>query len=78
MVGLLICIAICISPIVQMVVTVLLYQVVSAVVQPISDKRLVNCIASMADGSKLLLKVAAVTGILFLITIAGVATTTGG
>ena len=77
-VGMIACVAICISPIIQMTVTALLYQIVSAIVQPISDKRMVKCISSMADGSKLLLKVASVTGILFLITIAMVATTTGG
>ena len=77
-VGMVICVAICIAPIIQMAITSLLYQLVAAVVQPISDRRLVKCIGAMAEGSKLLLKVVIVTGSLFLITIAVVATTTGG
>ena len=61
-----------------MTVTSIMYQVITALIQPISDKRMVNCIGSMADGSKMILKILFTTGILFLLTIAIVATTTGG
>lgn len=77
-VGMIICLIVCLPPLVQMGVTALMYQLVSAVAQPISDKRMVNCIGSVADGSKMLLKITATIGILFLLTIAVVASTTGG
>lgn len=76
--GMIVCLVICLSPIIQMGVTALLYQLVSALIQPISDKRMVNCISSMADGSKMLLRIVFTTGVLFLLTVAVVATTTGG
>lgn len=76
--GMLVCLVVCLAPVIQMAVTALLYQLVSALIQPISDKRLVNCVASMADGTKLLLKIMIATGVLFMLTIAVVATTTGG
>lgn len=76
--GMIICLVVCLVPIIQMAVTTLLYQLVAALIQPISDKRMVNCVSSIADGTKILLKVVFTTGILFLLTIAVVATTTGG
>lgn len=77
-VGMLICFLVCVPPLIQMGITAILYQLVSAVAQPISDKRMVNCIGSVADGSKMLLKITITIGVLFLITIAVVAATTGG
>ena len=77
-VGMIICLMICLTPIIQMAITSLLYQLLSALIQPISDKRFVNCVSSMADGTKLLLKVMVTTGILFMLTIAVVASSTGG
>ena len=59
-------------------VTALLYQVIAALIQPISDKRMVDCVSSIADGSKMLLRIVFTTAILFLLTIAVVAATTGG
>lgn len=76
--GMLICLMICLVPTIQMAVTVLLYKFLAALIQPISDKRMVNCVNSIADGTGLLLKIVITTGILFLLTIAIVATTTGG
>lgn len=77
-VGMILCLLICVIPMIQMAVTSLTYQLTAALVQPISDKRMVNCISSMADGTKILLKIVFTTGALFLVTIAVVATTTGG
>lgn len=76
--GMIICLVVCLVPIIQIAITSLLYQVVAALIQPISDKRMVNCVSSMADGTKMLLKIVTTTGILFLLTIAVVANTTGG
>ena len=76
--GLIVCLVICLAPLIQMAMTTLIYQLVAAMIQPISDKRLVDCVSSVADGSKLLLRIVFTTGVLFLLTIAVVATTTGG
>lgn len=76
--GMLICLMICLVPTIQMAVTTLLYKFLAALIQPISDKRMVNCVSSIADGTGLLLKIIITTGVLFLLTIAIVATTTGG
>lgn len=77
-VGMIICLMVCLTPIIQMAITSLMYQLLSAIIQPISDKRFVNCVSSVADGTKLLLKVMVTTGLLFMLTIAVVASTTGG
>ena len=77
-VGMIICLLACLTPIVQMALTSLMYQLLSALIQPISDKRFVNCVSSVADGTKLLLKIMVTTGLLFMLTIAVVASTTGG
>lgn len=76
--GMVICLIICLTPIIQMAVTSLLYQMVAAFMQPISDKRMVNCVSGLADGAKLLLQIVFSSGVLFLITIAVVSATTGG
>lgn len=76
--GMIVCLIICLSPMIQMGVTALVYQLVCALVQPISDKRMVDCISSMANGTKLLLRIVFTTGVLFLLTVAVVAATTGG
>ncbi len=76
--GMVICLVVCLVPIIQMAVTALMYQLIAALIQPISDKRMVDCVSSMADGSKLLLRIVFTTGMLFLLTIAVVAATTGG
>lgn len=77
-VGMIVCLVICLAPLIQMAVTALLYQVIAALIQPVSDKRMVDCVSSVADGSKMLLRIVFTTGVLFLLTIAVVATTTGG
>lgn len=77
-VGMIVCLLICLTPLIQMAVTALMYQLVAALIQPISDKRMVDCVDSVAAGSKLLLRIVFTTGVLFLLTIAVVAATTGG
>lgn len=74
--GAIICIAICLSPVIQMAVSVLLYKLTAALIQPVSEKRIVGCISSMADGATILLRIIFTSCLLFLITIAMVAATT--
>ena len=70
--GMIICIAICLVPVVQMTAIVLLYRLMAALIQPISEKRMVNCIGNMADGASLLLQILLTSAALFLIVIAAV------
>lgn len=74
--GAIICVVLCMSPVVQMTIVTLMYKLVAALIQPISDKRIVECISSMADGTTMLLRVLFTSCLLFLITIAMVAVTT--
>ena len=74
--GALVCIGICLVTIIQMAVVTLLYKLIAAMIQPVSDKRIVGCISSIADGSQMLLRIIFTTGVLFLLTIAVVTATT--
>lgn len=76
MAGAVICLALCIVPLVQVGVIVLMYKLSAAIIQPVSDKRIVGCIESVAEGCRLLLKVVFTTGLLFLLTIVIVTTLT--
>ena len=70
--GMIICIAICLLPVVEMTAIVFMYRLMAALIQPISEKRMVNCIGTMADGASLLLQIILTTAALFLIVIATV------
>lgn len=74
--GAIFCIVICAVPILQIFAMTLLYKLVAALVQPISDSRIVGCISAVGDSGRLLLKLVFMTGLLFLLTIAIVAATT--
>lgn len=74
--GAIFCIVICAVPILQIFAMTLLYKLVAALVQPISDPRIVGCISAVGDSGRLLLKLVFMTGLLFLLTIAIVAATT--
>lgn len=74
--GAVICIAICATPAIQMLIMTFLYKMIAAFIQPVSDKRIVGCVASMGDASQILLRLIFTTGVLFLLTIAIVTATT--
>ncbi len=74
--GAIICMVICVVPILQIFGIAFLYKVAAALIQPVSDPRIVGCVSAVGDGSRLLLKLVCMTGLLFLITIAIVAATT--
>lgn len=74
--GAIICICICAVPVFQIFVMTVLYKLVAALIQPVSDRRIVGCLSAVGDGSSLLLKMVFMTGILFLLTIAIVTATT--
>lgn len=74
--GAIICICICAVPVFQIFVMTVLYKLVAALIQPVSDRRIVGCLSAVGDGSSLLLKMVFMTGILFRLTIAIVTATT--
>ncbi|MGN1191923.1 MAG: stage III sporulation protein AE [Dorea sp.] len=75
--GALICIALCAGPLVQIGCITLLYKLAAAVIQPVSDKRIVGCVETMGEGCRLLMRLVFTTGMLFLLTVAIVAAVTG-
>ncbi|EET62538.1 putative stage III sporulation protein AE [Marvinbryantia formatexigens DSM 14469] len=68
--GLLVIVLICLAPVVRLLVCTFLYKAVGAAVQPVSDKRITECISGVGEGAALLLKTVSVTGVTFLITLA--------
>ncbi len=75
-VGLIVCIGITSGPVIQMCLLTFLYKMVAAVVEPISDKRISSCLYSVGEGCQMMLRSLVTVSILFLITIAVVASTT--
>lgn len=76
MAGALIAVILCAVPILQMLILAFLYKLASALVQPVSDKRITDCIGSVSEGYELLVRVLFSSGLLFLLTIAVVAAST--
>ncbi len=74
--GALICCGLCAVPLIQLGIITLAYKFAAAVIQPVSDKRIVECISGVGEGCRLLLKAVVTSGVLFLLTIAIVAYTT--
>ncbi len=74
--GVVVILVICALPVCKLAVTTIVYKLSSALVQPISDKRLLNCISGAGDSSSLLLNTVIVGLILFIITITIIAVTT--
>ncbi|TAH66648.1 MAG: stage III sporulation protein AF [Anaerolineaceae bacterium] len=75
--GLIVIIAICFVPIIQLIVVTLIYKFSSAAIQPISDKRIIECISASAKSAQMLLQCVLVGAILFLLSITIVAISTG-
>lgn len=76
-VGAVIIIAICLIPIVNMLVTAFLYKGLAAIIQPLSGKRFTETINGVGEGYFLLLKIELSMAALFLITI-GIAVKAAG
>lgn len=75
--GLVVIIIICSVPIIQLIVVTLIYKFSGAALQPISDKRIIECISATAKSAELLLQCVIVGAILFLLSITIVAISTG-
>lgn len=76
-VGAVIILAICVIPIANMFIVAMLYKCLSAIIQPLAEKRFTEMISSFGEGYFLLLKIQLTTAALFLITI-GVAIKAAG
>lgn len=74
--GLIVIIGICLVPIIKLAIYQLIYSFGAAIVQPISDKRIINCINATAKSAKLLMSIVMVAAVLFLFTIVIVTSTT--
>ncbi len=68
--GMLIMAMICLMPLLQIALCVVMYRFLAAITQPVSDKRLTLCVESAADGAELLLKVVITTGLMFFVSLA--------
>lgn len=76
-VGMIVCLVLCVVPLVQIGAIVLMYKLAAAVIQPVSDKRIVGCVECVGDGCRLLMRVVFTAGLLFLLTIVIVSYVTG-
>lgn len=74
--GVMVIISICAVPLIKLAVTAIIYRISAAAVQPISDKRMLNCVTAAAEASGLLLQTVLVGAVLFLFTITIVAAST--
>lgn len=74
--GMIVILLICGAPVVRLCVTSFMYKLLSAAVQPIADKRVGNCIDDVGTAVWLLLRVLITGVVLFLITLALIASGT--
>lgn len=69
---------VCVLPVLRLALFSLAYYGIAAVIQPVSDKRIMAGVEGMADTLKLLLHMVCVSGILFFLSIAIVSTLSKG
>lgn len=75
--GLIVIISICAVPLLKLLVVTAVYKMGCATLQPISDKRFIECMSASAKSAALLLQAVFVGAVLFLLSITIVAVTTG-
>lgn len=74
--GLIVIITICAIPLVKLACFALTYKLGSAVIQPISDKRIIGCLGTASNAAKLLLSSVFIALLLFILSIALIAAST--
>lgn len=74
--AILVILILCAGPLIQVGVMTFLYKILAAIIQPISDKRMIGCISSVGEGGRLLEKAVVTTTVMFLVTIAMVTAAT--
>lgn len=75
--ALLILTAVCLIPVLKLLLFSASYKLASAVVQPVSDSRVVECISCIGEGIFLLMKTMLTSGVLFWLTLAVMCAATG-
>lgn len=75
--GLILLFAICLIPFIKLGFSTLMYKLLAAVIQPVSDKRMMECISSVGEGAGLLMRVLLTIGVLFFISLAMATATIG-
>lgn len=75
--GLIVILTICAVPLIKLMMIAIVYKIGSAVLQPISDKRFIECISASAKSATMLIQAVFVGAVLFLLSITIVAVTTG-
>lgn len=68
--GLIVISVILIIPIIKIIIFMFSYQVANVIIQPVSDKRIVNCISYVTNGAKILARIVCMSSLMFVITIA--------
>ncbi len=74
--GLIVIITICAVPLIKLIIITAIYKIGSAALQPISDKRFIECISASAKSAGMLLNAVFVGAVLFILSITIVAVTT--
>lgn len=73
--GILICLILMVGPFIKLLFFIVVFKAASAIVQPVSDKRITGVLSGISKGGELLLRAFYTVSVLFLITIAIVAST---
>ncbi len=68
--GIIVVIIICVIPLVKLVAGKFVYQIISAFIQPVSDKRIVNCLDAVTDAVKMQIYAVGTGCMMFVISIA--------
>lgn len=68
--GIIMMVFLSIGPMIKVGVMALLYKLVAAVIQPVSDKRISGCINGVGEGARLMSRVMVTANVMFLVTIA--------
>lgn len=68
--GLLFILLLLLAPVARLFICTLLYKAVGAAVQPVSDRRITECISGVGEGAALLLKTLSTMGVMLLLTLA--------
>ena len=75
--ALVVLIMLCLIPLTKLAVIMCAYYVLAAVLQPVSDERITDCLSGMGNGVRLLLKTVFTMLVLFLLSIALTTALTG-
>lgn len=68
--GVVIVCVVCAWPLIQLLTAVFMYKLMEALIQPISDKRLVACVHAVGEGVMMLLKACGIVILLFVLSLA--------